>query len=605
MGSQMSSDNASNKENGKKRCVVIMYDTLCRHFMPSYGNEWIKAPNFERLAKKTTQFQNFYVGSMPCMPARREMHTGRYNFLHRSWGPLEPFDDSMPAILDKNGVHSHKVTDHHHYWEDGGATYHQRYTTFDLVRGQEGDKWVGDVEKLRDPAYGSDRWPEHQRLPFQKQDNINREHMDRTELQPQYKTFSLGLDFIERNRDADRWYLQIETFDPHEPFFTHKEFQDLYPHEYDGPEFDWPPYREIREDEQTVEHIRYMYASLVSFCDQQLGRVLDLFDEYNLWEDTMLLVNTDHGFLMGEHDWWAKVVTPFFQEIAHIPFWAYDPRLPQSVNQSRESLAQTIDLAPTILDYFGIEIPADVQGGTLSDRMTEDKPFRKAVLYGVMGGQVNVTDGRYVYMRGHVTEDNTPLYDYTLMPTHMRSLFAPRELQQWDKFSGFSFLKGCDVMKIPTRTPKINLSDDNPFGRGKRATLLFDVQADPGQTTPLDDPKIESSMIELMIREMARNECPEEQYERLGLPAPKRTGSGHSDEVLEMPSQQEINDACLLQTPAGQASKEHAGNGFPKMPFQKIGWEAEATVSGVSFPDNLRLRPGYAFSQKEEAPSET
>ena len=89
---------------------------------------------------------------------------------------------------------------------------------------------------------------------------------------------------------------------------------------------------------------------------------------------------------MGEHDWWAKVVTPFFQEIAHIPFWAYDPRLPQSVNQSRESLAQTIDLAPTILDYFDIEIPADVQGGTLSDRMIEDKPFRKAVLYGVMGG---------------------------------------------------------------------------------------------------------------------------------------------------------------------------------------------------------------------------
>ena len=62
MGSQMSSDNASNKENGKKRCVVIMYDTLCRHFMPSYGNEWIKAPNFERLAKKTTQFQNFLCG---------------------------------------------------------------------------------------------------------------------------------------------------------------------------------------------------------------------------------------------------------------------------------------------------------------------------------------------------------------------------------------------------------------------------------------------------------------------------------------------------------------------------------------------------------------
>ena len=59
--------------------------------------------------------QNAFIGSFPCMPARREMHTGRYNFLHRSWGPLEPFDDSMPESLHQNGVHSHKVTDHHHY----------------------------------------------------------------------------------------------------------------------------------------------------------------------------------------------------------------------------------------------------------------------------------------------------------------------------------------------------------------------------------------------------------------------------------------------------------------------------------------------------------
>ena len=601
----MAQPNGSDQATQKKRCVVVMYDTLCRHFMPSYGNEWIKAPNFERLKKKSTQFENFYVGSMPCMPARREMHTGRYNFLHRSWGPLEPFDDSMPALLDQNGVHSHKVTDHHHYWEDGGATYHQRYTTFDLIRGQEGDKWIGDVDKLRDPGFGAERWPEHQRLPFQKQDNINREHMSETELQPQYKTFSLGLEFIERNLEADRWYLQIETFDPHEPFFTHQEFQDLYPHEYDGPEFDWPPYREIREDEQTVEHIRYMYASLVSFCDQQLGRVLDLFDEHDLWKDTMLLVNTDHGFLMGEHDWWAKVVTPFFQEIAHIPFWAYDPRLPESVDESRTSLTQTIDLAPTILDYFDVDIPPDVQGETLSSRMVSDKPTRGAVLYGVMGGQVNVTDGQYVYMRGHITQDNTPLNDYTLMPTHMRSPFAPRELQRWDKFSGFSFLKGCEVMKIPTRTPKASLSDDNPFGRGKRATLLFDVQADPGQTNPLDDPEIEARMIKLMLLEMARNECPDEQYERLGLPRPSRLGDGHEDEMVQLPPEDSIREACLLRTPAGQTSKEHAGNGFPKMPFQKIGWEAEKTMTGVSFPDNLRLRPGYAFSQKKESPTKS
>ena len=573
----------------KKRCVVVMYDTLCRHFMPTYGNEWVKAPNFERLAKRSVQFQNYYVGSMPCMPARREMHTGRYNFLHRSWGPLEPFDDSMPGMLHSHGVHSHKVTDHQHYWEDGGATYHQRYSTFEFVRGQEGDKWVGDVEKLRDPNGGEGRWPEHRHSPMHKQDNINREHMVSSNLQPQHKTFSLGLEFIERNVESDNWYLQIETFDPHEPFFTQEEFQDLYPHEYDGPAFDWPPYREVREDDLTVEHIRYMYAALVTYCDQQLGRVLDVFDKHDLWQDTMLIVNTDHGFLMGEHDWWAKVVTPFFQEVAHIPFWAYDPRHPGCVGKKRDSVVQTIDLAPTILDYFDIPVTRDMQGKSLTRTMLNDEPVRKAALYGVMGGQVNVTDGQYVYMRGNVTEDNSPLFEYTLMPTHMNGFFSVRELNKWEKFENFSFTKACPVMQIPSRTPRLLSSRNNPYGKGRTATLLFDVQTDPGQTSPLVDVGLEVRMIKLMLFEMAENECPPEQYVRLGLPEPVRKSTSGLEVVIELPSDEVIEMACVLKAQLGLEMAEHGGNGLPKMPF-----------GDISFPDNLRLRSGYVFSQTQD-----
>ena len=573
----------------KKRCVVVMYDTLCRHFMPAYGNEWVKAPNFDRLAKRSVQFQNYYVGSMPCMPARREMHTGRYNFLHRSWGPLEPFDDSMPEMLHSHGVHSHKVTDHQHYWEDGGATYHQRYSTFEFVRGQEGDKWVGDVEKLRDPNGGEGRWPEHRHSPMHKQDNINREHMVSSDLQPQHKTFSLGLEFIERNVESDNWYLQIETFDPHEPFFTQAEFQDLYPHEYDGPAFDWPPYREVREDDLTVEHIRFMYAALVTYCDQQLGRVLDVFDKHDLWQDTMLIVNTDHGFLMGEHDWWAKVVTPFFQEVAHIPFWAYDPRHPGCIGKKRDSVVQTIDLAPTILDYFDIPVTQDMQGKSLTRTMLNDEPLRKAALYGVMGGQVNVTDGQYVYMRGNVTEDNSPLYEYTLMPTHMKGFFSVRELNKWEKFENFSFTKACPVMQIPSRTPRLLSSRNNPYGKGRTATLLFDVQTDPGQTSPLVDVGLEVRMIKLMLFEMAENECPPEQYVRLGLPEPVRKSTSGLEVVIELPSDEVIEMACVLKAQLGLEMAEHGGNGLPKMPF-----------GDISFPDNLRLRSGYVFSQTQD-----
>ena len=128
------------------RAIILMFDSLNRHMLPPYAADtFVEAPNFARLAAQAVTFDNFYAGSMPCIPARREMHTGRYNFLHRSWGPLEPFDDSMPQILGDAGIHTHLASDHPHYWEDGGATYHTRFTTWEFFRGQEGDPWKGVV----------------------------------------------------------------------------------------------------------------------------------------------------------------------------------------------------------------------------------------------------------------------------------------------------------------------------------------------------------------------------------------------------------------------------------------------------------------------------
>ena len=125
---------------------MILFDSLNKRFLPSYGNEWIHAPNFKRLSERTVQFDSCFAGSLPCMPARRELHTGRYNFLHRSWGPLEPFDDSMPEILKNNGIYTHLISDHHLYWADGGATYHNRFSSWEIVRGQEGDPWKGEIK---------------------------------------------------------------------------------------------------------------------------------------------------------------------------------------------------------------------------------------------------------------------------------------------------------------------------------------------------------------------------------------------------------------------------------------------------------------------------
>ena len=83
-------------------------------------------------------------------------------------------------------------------------------------------------------------------------------------------------------------------------------------------------------------------------CDWYLGQVLDAMDKYDLWKDTMLIVNTDHGFLLGEHGYWAKSIMPYYNEVAHIPFFVWDPRLGHA-GEVRDELVQNIDVAAMLL----------------------------------------------------------------------------------------------------------------------------------------------------------------------------------------------------------------------------------------------------------------
>jgi arylsulfatase A-like enzyme len=485
------------------RAIMVMFDSLNRRLLPNFGASEIEAPNFERLARLSVTFDNCYAGSMPCMPARRELHTGRYNFLHRSWGPLEPFDDSMPEILKNNGVHTHLATDHQHDWEDGGATYHARYSTFEFFRGQEGDPWKGHVGGVTPPPTGNgDNF-------LTRQDWVNRLYLTDELDHPQTLTFDAGLHFLETNSDKQDWFLQIETFDPHEPFFSYERYRELYPARNDDRIYDWPSYRRVIEDDETVDAVRAEYFALVSMCDRSLGRVLDFMDEHDMWDDTMLIVNTDHGFLLGEHGWWGKSVMPWFDESIHTPLFLWDPRAGKK-DERRSSLVATIDIAPTLLDFFGVSPTPDMQGRPLRDVAADDSPVRDTALFGVHGSHVSVTDGRYVYMRASVTDENQPLYEYTLMPTHMRSRFFVEELRDLNLAEPFSFTKDVRVLKIPA------VPAGSPAAYG---TLLYDLVEDPDQRNPLSDPTLERRMVELLVRDMRDSDAPLEQYERLGLPA--------------------------------------------------------------------------------------
>jgi hypothetical protein len=229
-----------------------------------------------------------------------------------------------------------------------------------------------------------------------------------------------------------------------------------------------------------------------------------------MWDDTMLIVGTDHGYLLTEHDYWGKNIMPLYKELSNTPLFIWDPRTRQA-GSTCDSLVQWIDLAPTLLGYFGVPVPSTMLGHDLLPVYGSGQSVREAILFGYHGAHVNCTDGRYVYMRAPVLADNTPLYDYTLMPSHMNAMYAVQELQQIELAEPFSFTQGCRTMKIAAS----NSLQSHTWG-----TLLFDLEADPGQLHPLKDEQLERRMQRLMIGLMQQSDAPPEQYERLGLTRP-------------------------------------------------------------------------------------
>jgi hypothetical protein len=251
-------------------------------------------------------------------------------------------------------------------------------------------------------------------------------------------------------------------------------------------------------------------------CDFLLGRLLDYFDANDLWKDTALVVTTDHGFLLGEHDFWAKNRMNLYEEVAHIPLFLHDPRQAERAGSRCSGLTQSIDLAPTFLDLFNVPRTAEMEGVSLFE-VQRGAIAREGVLFGYFGGAVNVADGRYTYHRFPADLRSQEIYQYTLMPTHIFEPFLPEELSQASLAEPFPFTKGAKLLKVPVieRSPMYNV-----YGPGaliERETRLYDLVRDPGQENPIQDRTVEARLERLMVDLMVANEAPPEAFTRLEI----------------------------------------------------------------------------------------
>ncbi|MFV0333020.1 MAG: sulfatase-like hydrolase/transferase, partial [Tropicimonas sp.] len=274
------------------RTIFVIFDSLNRKALDIYGGTAVDTPNFRRLAARGVTFDNHYCGSMPCMPARRDMHTGRLNFMHRPWGPLEPFDNSFARSMGEAGIYAHLVTDHMHYIENGGTGYCTQFESWDVVRGQEHDAVKGMVqppldvfsEQFDPKHYPFDRLPQGRPATMQTSDIIawrrlrhatNTLFMREEKDFPTPRVFAGALEFLDLNREAEEFFLQIECFSPHEPFCAPDRFHEAHATGRNGKILNWPSYEHVTDSPEEIAEIRANYAACVAQCDHYLGRLLD------------------------------------------------------------------------------------------------------------------------------------------------------------------------------------------------------------------------------------------------------------------------------------------------------------------------------------------
>ena len=491
--------------------IFVLFDSLNRLALQPYGGA-IETPNFQRLADRGITFDRHYVGSMPCMPARRDLHTGRTGFVHRSWGPLEPYDNSFARILREGGIHAHLISDHFHYFEDGGGGYHTSYDTFEFVRGQEYDTWKAMVQPPLDryrEIYAASQYDPVSH-PGRIQHLVNREHMRAEADMPGPRCFAEAFDFLDANRDADDWLLHLELFDPHEPFHAPAAYRRPGDSDYVGPILDWPNYARVEESPEAIAEIRANYAALVRMTDAYLGRLLDYMDAHAMWEDTCLLMTTDHGFLLSEHEWWGKCRMPYYEEVTHIPLIYHHPGLADRAGTRCASLTQTTDVMPSILEAFGHEIPDEVLGRPLSRAVAGED--RAPLIFGIFAGPIGVTDGRWVMFHYPPDPLGDGLHEYTLNPQHMRAPFDLEELRTAQLAPPFDFTKGLPLLKIDALAHAKRVPNHDGQTFEDQGFALYDLAADPRQERPLRKPDVEMRLYDALEEALRALDAPEEVY---------------------------------------------------------------------------------------------
>lgn len=526
--------------------LVVLLDSLNRHHLGCYGGTEFETPNLDRFAARATRFTNHVTGSLPCMPARHDILVGALDFLWRCWGSIELWESSIVADIRAAGVPTVLFTDHPHLFETGGENYHTDFTAWDYLRGHEGDPWRTHPDPswmgapIRETPAGTalpaepSGWFWNRRFgvdPFRRHYDDSRTWFRAETDYPGPATMAATARWLEQSAPQhDRWFCFVDEFDPHEPFDTPEHWLTRY---QDGPLPDelliWPPYvvggvSDGHLSEAEGRHIRANYGAKLSMIDHWFGTVLDAIDAGQLWDDTAVIVCTDHGHYLGEQrggrDIWGKPAVPQFEPLGHTPLLIHWPGAETPAGGATcDALTTNVDLHATIAEVFGAEPAHRTNGRSLVPLLTgETDSVREWAIGGVFGNWVQVTDGRHKYARAP-EGDGFPLSmwsnRWSTMPLPVAGAGG---LPRPDHRATLDYLPGSSVPVI--RQP-FEPGDQLPFwvngGRIAGQHHLYDLDVDPDEGENRVGERIEAELTDLLRTALDELDAPAEQAVRLGL----------------------------------------------------------------------------------------
>ncbi|MGU9958042.1 MAG: sulfatase-like hydrolase/transferase [Arenicellales bacterium WSBS_2016_MAG_OTU3] len=414
-------------KTSKPNILFIMADQLRHDYLGCTGHPTIKTPNIDALAKRGVTFTNAFCQGPVCGSSRASFYTGRYVCSHGSTYngvPLRTTEWTLADYLKPQGYRTAVVGKTHIKQDHAGLQRLDVDTHSPAIANTSGgfESYAHDdglhPEQVLDPKLkynaflrdngfaGHNPWHDwanagegpngeilsgwllrHARTPARLPDEFS---------ETAYMT-NRAMDFMRESQDQP-WCLHLSYIKPHWPYIASPPYHNMYSgddvvdaiRDHTEKKTTHPLHRAfMRHGEskhfakQGVRHtVVPTYMGLVSQIDTHLGRLFDYMSQQNLFDNTIIVVTSDHGDFLGDH--WLGEKELFFESSLKIPLIVYDPVNGHGNKSGKQidSLVEAIDLIPSFIDWTGNQQqPHRLEGRSLANlsKGNEEQDWRHAV----------------------------------------------------------------------------------------------------------------------------------------------------------------------------------------------------------------------------------